>query len=155
MKTKTTTNPSTYSKVWRIVLCVAIPLAVGGIAAALTGSAMKSFQQMNQPQLSPPAWLFQVVWTILYVLMGLASYMIWSAEHSVFRNHSNVRNWLIVYGLSLVFNFCWSPVFFNLNWFWFAFVWLLALWGMIIYLVIKASSISMAAMWMMVVYLLG
>lgn len=100
MKTETTTNPSTYSKVWRIVLCVAIPLAFGGIAAALTGSAMKSFQQMNQPQLSLPAWLFPVVWTILYVLMGLASYMIWSAEHSVFRNHSNVRNWLIVYGLS-------------------------------------------------------
>ncbi|MFA1015988.1 TspO/MBR family protein [Dubosiella newyorkensis] len=122
---------------------------------SLDGQRDEIFSANESASALSAAWLFPVVWTILYVLMGLASYMIWSAEHSVFRDHSNVRNWLIVYGLSLVFNFCWSPVFFNLNWFWFAFVWLLALWGMIIYLVIKASSISMAAMWMMVVYLLG
>lgn len=154
MKEQTTTNPSAASRIWRIALCIAIPLAVGGIASALTGSAMSSFQQMNQPPLAPPAWLFPVAWTILYILMGLASYKIWSADSGDASRKTEIRQWLIVYGVSLLFNFCWSPFFFNMKWYWFAFVWLLALWAMILYMVLKARKISMPAMWMMLPYLL-
>ena len=58
---------------WNWIKCVAIPLATGSVAAFLTMGGMKAFQFMKQPPLSPPQWLFPVVWTILYVLMGIAS----------------------------------------------------------------------------------
>jgi len=57
------------------LICWAIPLAVGGLAALLSGG-MSSYKIMNQPPLSPPAWVFPVVWTILYLLMGEASYRV-------------------------------------------------------------------------------
>lgn len=148
------TNPSAGSRIWRIVVCIAIPLAVGGLSAAISGNAMSSFSQMNQPTLSPPAWLFPIAWTILYILMGISSYLIWTARSVTPQSNSEIRNWLIVYGLSLLFNFCWSPVFFNMKWYWFAFIWLLALWVMIFYLVIRAKNISKTAMWLMIPYLL-
>ncbi len=70
MTAQTTINPSAGSKIWWIALCIAVPLAVGGISAPISGSAMSAFSKMNQPPLSPPAWLFPVAWTILYILMG-------------------------------------------------------------------------------------
>jgi len=56
---------------------IALPVVVGLIASALTGDAMTSFGNLNQPPLAPPAWLFPVAWTILYILMGVASYLIY------------------------------------------------------------------------------
>ena len=58
-----------------LVICIIIPLAIGGLAALLTMGSMKDFEALNQPPLSPPGWLFPVVWTILYILMGVASYI--------------------------------------------------------------------------------
>ncbi|MBQ3231756.1 MAG: tryptophan-rich sensory protein, partial [Clostridia bacterium] len=63
-----------------LLLCILIPLAVGGIAALLTREGMMTYQMMRQPVLAPPAWLFPVVWTILYILMGISSYLIMIAE---------------------------------------------------------------------------
>ena len=59
-----------------LIICLVIPLAVGGLAALLTGGGMDAFETLKQPPLSPPGWLFPVVWTILYILMGLASYLV-------------------------------------------------------------------------------
>ena len=56
---------------WKpLLICVAIPLAVGGLAALLSREGMNVFASLEKPPLSPPGWLFPVVWTILYVLMG-------------------------------------------------------------------------------------
>ena len=60
-------------KLLRFIPMVALPLIVGAISALLTGNAMDSYQVMNQPPLAPPAWLFPIAWTILYILMGLIS----------------------------------------------------------------------------------
>ena len=60
----------------QLFICVAIPLAVGGLSALLTRGSMDTFTTLNKPPLSPPGWLFPVVWTILFVLMGLASYLV-------------------------------------------------------------------------------
>ena len=59
-----------------LALAIAIPVCVGGIAAMLTGDMMKEYFFLNKPPLSPPGWMFPVVWTILYVMMGLASYFV-------------------------------------------------------------------------------
>ena len=62
-----------------LVICIIIPLAIGGLAALLTMGSMQDFEALNKPPLSPPAWLFPVVWTLLYSLMGVASYLVLEA----------------------------------------------------------------------------
>ena len=59
----------------RLLLCLAIPLAVGGLSALLTRNSMERFASLAQPPLTPPGWVFPVVWTILFLLMGIASYL--------------------------------------------------------------------------------
>ena len=56
-----------------------LPLGVGGLAALLTGGAMEEYGSLHQPPLSPPGWVwwvFPVVWTVLYLLMGLAAHLV-------------------------------------------------------------------------------
>ncbi len=149
-----TKSLSTGSKAWRVALCILVPVAVGGASAALTMGAMSSFGEMKQPPLSPPAWLFPVAWTILYVLMGLASWLIFWAGKKDSKKVLSAKAALIIYGVQLVFNFCWSPVFFNFKWYWFAFGWLIAMWLMIIVLAVRTRKISLSAFWMLLPYIL-
>jgi len=111
----------------KLLLCLAIPLGVGGLSALLTADAMSMFGQMNQPPLSPPGWLFPVVWTILFLLMGIGSYLV-ACDSRVGRRTTA----LTAYGIQLVFNFFWSIWFFNCQAYWFAFAWLLILLGLIL-----------------------
>ena len=115
----------------RLLLCLALPLAVGGLAAFLTKDAMAQFALVNKPPLSPPGWLFPVVWTVLYLLMGYASYLVART------NHPQKRSALILYGAQLFVNFFWSIFFFRLEAYWFSFFWLLLLW-LLIFLTIRA-----------------
>ena len=65
-----------------LLICLAIPLAAGGLSAWLSSGRMETFQSLNQPPLSPPGWLFPFVWTILYLLMGWASYRLEKEQNS-------------------------------------------------------------------------
>lgn len=146
---------TTAGKVWRLALCVAVPLLVGGLSALLTSSAMMKFGELNQPFLAPPAWLFPVAWTILYILMGLASYYIFmGGERGSKRDKEISRSALVVYGIQLALNFAWSLIFFNLRWYWPALVWLVVMWAMIVILIVKAHKVSKPAMWMLIPYIL-
>ncbi len=131
----------------KLILCIAIPLAVGGISALLTSSGMETFQALNKPPLSPPGWLFPVVWTLLYILMGIASYL-------VLTSGKPSRSALTFYGLQLLFNFFWSIIFFNLERYLFAFVWLIALWILIFITTVLFYKISKPAGYLMIPYLL-
>ena len=86
---------------------------------------MENFAMLQKPTFAPPGFLFPVVWTILYVLMGIASYL-------VLTSGKPTGNALIVYGIQLVFNFFWSILFFNLGLCMFAFLWLVLLWLLIL-----------------------
>lgn len=119
----------------KLLLCLAIPLVVGAAAALLTGGGMGEYGIMNRPPLSPPGWLFPVVWTILYLLMGYASYRVLSADTSP----AKISRALTLYGAQLAINFLWPLVFFGLNWYLAAFVVLIVLW-VLIYLTMRAFS---------------
>lgn len=110
-----------------LAVCILIPLAVGVLSSVLSGRGMEQFSQMNQPPLSPPGWLFPVVWTILYVLMGVASWLIITSNVS---DEEKYRA-LFVYGLQLAANFLWPIFFFRFGWYFFSFLWLLLLWVLI------------------------
>lgn len=107
----------------KLLLFLAIPLVAGGLATLLSGG-MDSYQVMNQPPLSPPGWIFPVVWTVLYLLMGYASYRI--AESDVPKEDR--RKGLVFYAIQLFLNFLWPIVFFGLQWYFAAFGLLLVLW---------------------------
>lgn len=133
----------------RLLLCLAIPLAVGGLSAWLTSGEMKHFEALNQPPLSPPSWLFPVVWTILFILMGIASYLVLEANAPREKQQSA----LLAYGAQLIVNFFWSLIFFNAKSYLFAFVWLLLLWALILLTISRFAGIRPAAGWLLVPYL--
>ena len=123
----------------------AIPLAVGGLAALLSGG-MGSYKVMNQPPLSPPGWVFPVVWSILYLLMGEASYRIYIAGAD--------RSALKAYGVQLALNFIWPLVFFGAQMYLLAFFILIALWIAIFITLRQFSAIDETAGNLLIPYLL-
>lgn len=130
-------------------ICIAIPLAVGGLSAWVTKESMEAFSALNQPPLSPPGWLFPVVWSILFTLMGIASYLYLTAMPPM----SQAPKGLLLYGLQLLFNFFWSIWFFNLQAYGFAFVWLLALWVLILATILQFAKVSKPAAYLLIPYL--
>lgn len=120
----------------KLIICIAIPLAVGGLSALVTGGFSENYAQVAQPPLSPPGWVFPVVWTILYALMGWASYRILSSEAP----EEQKKQALILYGAQLVLNFLWSPVFFRWELRLTAFFILLGLW-LLIYLTMRKFAV--------------
>jgi tryptophan-rich sensory protein len=122
------------------VIGIAIPLAVGGLSALITRKDMGIYNMINTPTFAPPPILFPIVWTILYVLMGISAARVFMAPPTATRNYA-----LIVYFAQLIVNFFWSIIFFNLEAYGFAFFWLLLLWVLIIttiYLFSKIDKLS-------------
>lgn len=138
-------------KGWKtLLICIAIPLAVGGVAGWLTRGSMEVFEQMNKPPLAPPGWVFPVVWTVLFVLMGLASYLVYTSG----AKQAEVERALQVYGLQLVVNFFWSILFFNLSLCFAAFVWLVLLWVLVLITTVRFHEISKLAGYLLIPYFL-
>ena len=142
---------SSWGKIWRLALCIAVPLGGGFVISLLTRNAMETFGNFSQPPLAPPAWLFPVAWTILYILMGVASYLIF---YYGAKNPSCRKTSLILYGLQLALNFGWTIVFFNLEQRWAAFAMLMVMWLLIIVIMLKSAKISKAATLCLLPYVL-
>lgn len=131
----------------KIVICLIIPLAIGSLSAFLTKDNMQIFASLNKPVLAPPAWLFPIVWTILYILMGIASYLVLTSDKESFTA-------LVVYGIQLGFNFLWSIIFFNLKLYLLAFIWLAFMWILIFVTLILFYRIIKLSGYLMIPYLL-
>lgn len=145
---------TTWGWMWRLLVSVAIPLVVGGAAALIAGDSMAMFNSFAKPPLAPPAWLFPVAWTILYILMGIACFLVWIHPTDKRITMEKRTFFFIVYGMQLAFNFFWSIFFFNLGRFWIAFFWLIALWAMILALVIWGVKNHRGVMGVLIPYLL-
>ena len=130
-----------------LIISIAIPLITGGLSAIISRSGMQDFSSVAQPPLSPPAILFPIVWTVLYILMGIASYMVSLSD-------KDTGNALKLYGIQLGVNFFWSIFFFVLGLYWFSFLWLVLLWVLIVLTIISFHKISNTAAYLMIPYLL-
>jgi tryptophan-rich sensory protein len=137
-----------FKKILKVGLFIAIPLLIGGLSALITMGNMQLFDSINKPPLAPPKWLFPVVWTILYIMMGIASYFLYKADSE------EGREALVLYGIQLFFNFWWSIIFFNLKAYWFAAIWLFTMWIIILILLIKSYKIDKRAFWLLLPYFL-
>ncbi|WP_455683939.1 TspO/MBR family protein [Thomasclavelia sp.] len=131
----------------KLLICIAIPLIIGAISALLTRDQIIIFENLQKPSLSPPGWLFPLVWTILYILMGIASYFIWISKKSN-------QLALTVYTLQLIFNFFWPIIFFNFKLYLFAFIWLVILWFLILTTTLLFYQIKKISGYLMIPYLL-
>ena len=132
-----------------LIISLVIPLLVGGLSALFTGG-MENFKTLEKPPLSPPGWIFPVVWTLHYLAMGLASYLVYKADAPQYKKN----NALLFYGLQLCFNLFWSIIFFGWEMYLFAFVWLLVMWVLIIVTTVKFWKINKLAGYLMIPYLL-
>lgn len=135
---------------WKKLLwCLAIPLGVGGVSALLTSGNMQLFEEINKPPLSPPGWLFPVVWTILYASMGVALYLVVMAKDT----KGNLPAY-ISFGVQLFFNFFWSIIFFNAKAYLFAFIWLVLLWVAIVVNIFFFAQVNKTAGKILIPYLI-
>ena len=132
-----------------LIICILIPLLVGGLSAFLTGNSMESFSTLNKPSFVPPAWLFPVAWTVMYTLMGVSSYLILTSVAPKEDKESALK----IYAIQLSVNFLWSIFFFNLEWYLFAFFWLLLLWGLVLVMLVRFYKINKTAAFINVPYI--
>ena len=132
-----------------LLTCLAVPLGVGAVSGFLTQGSMDTFEKLNQPPLAPPGWVFPVVWTGLFAMMGTASYLIARLPES-----EEKKKALTLYGIQLAVNFLWPVFFFNAGWYLFSFAWLLLLWYLV-YLCTKgfADHLPEKAGYLMIPYL--
>ncbi len=139
-----------WQKIKPYVFSIAIALAVGGVSSLLTQKNQNLYEDITKPPLTPPSWVFPVVWSILFILMGISAALI-------VRNRAvdprTADRAISVYAVSLAFNFIWSILFFNGRVFLISFLWLLVLWGLILATIFLYRKIKPIAAWLQIPYL--
>lgn len=137
-----------FKKYKTYVISSLIALGVGLLSALFTrGNMNLSF--IKQPPLSPPAFLFPIVWTVLYILMGISSAKIFEQKAS---QPEEVRCALSTYASSLVVNFAWSIIFFNFAAYFIAFLWIILLEFLIIKTILHYKKIDKTAALLQIPY---
>lgn len=133
-----------------LIICIAVPILTGTISALITGDMMKNYHFLNKPSLSPPGWVFPIVWTLLYILMGIASFRIVNSENI----KNNKTGAMIVYGIQLAMNFIWPILFFKFSLYLAALVWIVLLWIVIVINIVWFGCINRGAGVLMTPYAL-
>lgn len=131
-----------------LIVSLLIPLAVGLLSGLISRSGIMSYAVLNKPPLSPPAQVFPIVWTILYLLMGVSAYMIYIS------GSPHTENALKYYALQLIFNFFWPILFFTFDLYFLAFIWLLILIVLIIKMIEAFYEINPLAAFLQIPYLI-
>lgn len=132
-----------------LIIAITIPLLIGGVSGYVTAEAIPTwYTTLNKPWFNPPNWLFGPVWTTLYIMMGLASYLIFIKDKSFNRTKS-----LRYYGIQLLLNFAWSIIFFGMQNPGAAFVEIITMWVFILLTILQFGKLNAVASWLMVPYI--
>lgn len=138
------------SNIVTIVICIMIPLMVGGISGFATVTGVDSwYSTINKPSFNPPNWIFGPVWTFLYILMGVSLYLIWKSPASDAKNIA-----LYVFAIQLLLNFAWSFLFFYFQRPGLALIEIFLLWATILFMIITYYKIDRIAAYIQIPYLL-
>ena len=131
-------------------LFIGLSEAVEALSGLLSRTGTALYGQMaDKPYLSPPGWVFPVVWTILYALMGISAARIWAAPKSQTRSRG-----LNLFIAQLIVNFFWSPIFFNARAYGLAFAWLLLLWLLAALMILQFRKTDKTGAFLQIPYLL-
>lgn len=104
-----------------LFISLLLSLGTGALSSLFTPNSRDQYSTLYQPPFAPPGWLFPVVWTILFILMGVAAYLVYVSESP------DKADALKLYLVQLFVNFSWSIIFFGWNAYFLAFTWLLLL----------------------------
>lgn len=131
-----------------LIISILIPITVGMVSSLLAGMPWGAYESVPKSALTPPSWVFPVVWSILYILMGISSYLIYQTGEP-WRESG-----LACYVIQLVFNFGWSIWFFRFHQYLIAFIWLLVMILFIVCMVVRFFRVKPVAGWLQIPYLL-
>ena len=141
----------TYVRIVQFIVAIGVSLAPGWIGSIFTMPAIPTwYAGLTMPAFSPPAWIFGPVWTVLFILMGIALYLVWSKG----LGHKNVQVATAIFGVQLVLNVLWSFVFFGMQEPFFAFIVILILWAAILMTIVAFDRVSVPAAILLVPYFL-
>lgn len=134
-----------------LVVNLLLSLGTGGAAALLTMGSMDTYKTLVKPPLSPPGWVFPIVWTILFILMGISAYLIYVNGES----DKAARNTALgLYAAQLALNFIWTIVFFKFEAYGAALIILILLWLAVIGMLLAFRRVGSAAAYLQLPYLL-
>jgi len=130
------------------VISVVLVLAASGIVGWITSEAMAAYEAVSKSPLTPPSSVFPIVWTVLYILMGIGAAMVWRSDAP-----GRTRA-LKIYAVQLIVNLFWSILFFNLQMYGLAFFWLLFLLVLIVLMIVSFWRVSPTAAMLQIPYLI-
>lgn len=130
-----------------LIINILVPVLLGALVGFLSGSS-NGYEDMIQPSFAPPGIVFPIVWTILYTLMGISSYLIYQT------NDSSKDKALFIYYLQLAVNLLWSFIFFNFRLYFLAFLWIILLIVLVVMMIMRFLPISKIAGYLQIPYLL-
>ena len=133
---------------WPYVLFILLSLLVGGLATVVSLDGMKAFGNLPQSPLTPPPAVFSLVWSILYVLMGVSAALIYTAQPR------GLKDQHLLYGGTLLLNFLWPVLFFALGLRLAALIALLVMLALAIGTVIRYRPVRPLAAWLQIPYAL-
>ena len=138
----------------RLIIALILPQLAGFIGSLFTVQAIPNwYATLNRPSFAPPNWLFAPVWTLLFLLMGLAFYLVW--QSSVKDSQEKIKKQAIkLFLIQLVFNTLWSIIFFGQQLLFLAFVEIIILWVLILLTILRFYKIKTLAAYLMIPYLL-
>lgn len=133
------------------VLCILIPLAIGGISGYITSDEINGwwFDSLSKPSFQPPDKVFGPVWSALYLLMGISLFLVWKSPKTDLRKTA-----LWVFGIQLVLNFWWSILFFSFHLLFISIIDITIMWALILYMIILFRRTKASAGYLNIPYLL-
>ena len=130
------------NKVITYAKSIVVPLLISGLVGVITSKYI-DYTSLSQPSWAPPSFLFPIVWTILYILMGISSYLVRDNEEDI-----------NIYKTNLVVNLAWTFIFFTFNMKILAFLWILLLIVIVIYMIYKFFKVNKLAAYLQIPYLI-
>ncbi len=123
---------------------------MGALSAIFTNNSMDKYKNYNRPILSPPGWLFPIVWSILFVLMAISAYIVYTSNAT----KKEKTDALFLYFLQLVINFFWTIIFFSFDQLLLGFLWIILLWIVVIFMMVSFFKIKPIAAYLQIPYIL-
>lgn len=132
-----------------LIISIIIPLALGGLVGFLLRDDIKVYAALEKPPLSPPGLVFPIVWSILYLLMGISCYLVYDTPHSSARTRA-----LQIYAVQLAVNLIWPFLFFRREAFLAAFAWIILLDVLVTAMIVSFHHVRPRAAYLQIPYLI-
>lgn len=135
----------------KLIVSIGICLIAGAVGSIFTMPSIPTwYATLNRPAIAPPNWIFGPVWTTLFILMGIALYIVWQKG----ADKKDVKSAVILFGTQLLLNIFWSILFFGMQRPLYSFMEIIFLWLAILATILAFFKISKTAGWLLIPYIL-